>query len=270
MRRLAAWGRLHGAWLLCCALLGFCFLGPAVWRLDPFAIDTQLPLGPPGWAHPLGTDDLGRDELARSMQGGAATLSVALPAALIAFLLGLAYGVAAGLGPALLDRLLMRLLDAVLALPALVLLLCLAAMVPVSTPALIVLIGLTLWPALARLVRNEIFGARNSDFIHASRQLGAGPWHVARFHLVPVMASLLVVQATFLVGDSILALSSLSFLGLGVPPPRASWGGMLSAGLAVVDLGAWWLIVPPGLLIVASLFATAALGRRLIGRGGAA
>jgi len=247
-------------------LLAFCFLGPLLWHVDPSAIMPDLPLAAPTLAHPLGTDDLGRDQLARLMQGGAATLSVAIPAAFLAFVLALFYGLLAGLGPAWLDRVLMRLLDAVLALPALLVLLCLAALVPVDTPMLILLIGVTGWPAMARLVRNEVLAVRQRDFVLAARQLGGGPITVARLHILPVMGTLLVVQAMFLLGDSILALSSLSFLGLGVPPPQASWGGMLQSGLGLVDLGAWWLILPPGLLIVASLWATAALGCDMLGR----
>ncbi len=257
-------------WPVFVVLLVFCFLGPLAWHADPSAIVADLSLQPPSWAHPVGTDDLGRDQLARLMQAGAATLEVALPAALVSFVLGLGYGVASGLGPVLVDRVMMRLLDALLALPALLVLLCVAAVVPVSGPVLVAMIGLTGWAALARLVRNEVVAARGSDYVLAARQLGGGQVYIARRHLVPAMGTLLAVQATFLVGDSILALSALSFLGLGVPPPQASWGSMLQAGLGLVDLGAWWLIVPPGLLIVASLYATAAVGRWIVARAVAA
>lgn len=251
-------------------LLAFCFVGPLIWRLDPNTIVPDVPLAAPDFIHPLGTDDLGRDQLARLMQGGAATLLVALPGAALAFFIGVAYGLLAGLGPAWLDRVLMRLLDAMLALPGLLVLLCLASLVPITTPALVLLIGATGWPTLARLVRNEALAIRERDFVLVARQLGGGPFYIARRHLVPAMGNLLAVQATFLVGDSILGLSALSFLGLGVPPPQASWGSMLQSGLGLVDLGAWWLILPPGFLIVASLFATASLGRWLLARGEAA
>jgi peptide/nickel transport system permease protein len=251
-------------------LLVFCFVGPLLWKLDPNTIVPDVPLAAPDFTHPFGTDDLGRDQLARLMQGGAATLLVAVPGAALAFVLGVAYGFLAGLGPAWLDRVLMRLLDAMLALPGLLVLLCLASLVPISAPALILLIGATGWPTLARLVRNEALGLRGRDFVLAARQLGGGPFYIARRHLVPAMGKLLAVQGTFLVGDSILALSALSFLGLGAPAPQASWGSMLQSGLGLVDLGAWWLILPPGVLIVASLFATASLGRWLLERDGAA
>ena len=234
-----------------------------LWPQDPAALNPDLPLAAPSWPHPFGTDILGRDQLARLIQGGRETLFIAVPATAIAFLLGTAYGLAAGmLAPA---RLPMRLLDVLLALPTLVVLLCGAALLPLHDLTLSVLIGLTAWFSLARQVRTEIVALRARDFAQAARQLGAGPLHMARVHYLPNIARLLAVNAATLLGDSILALSALSFLGLGVPPPKASWGGMLQAGLGLIDLGAWWLILPPGLLITACLFAAAAAARAIAG-----
>jgi peptide/nickel transport system permease protein len=200
------------------------------------------------------------------MRGGAATLLVAIPAAVVSFVLAVFYGVASGLAPPLLDRVLMRVLDAVLALPALLILLCFAALLPISTPVMIGLIGVVGWPAMARLVRTETLAARGRPYVLVARQLGARWPYVAARHVLPGISRLLAVQAIFLLGDSILALSSLSFLGLGVPPPAASWGQMLQSGLGLVDLAAWWLILPPGLLIVASLWSVAGLGRKFLRR----
>jgi peptide/nickel transport system permease protein len=247
-------------WLPGGLIAAFCFVGPVVWRVDPAGMDTGLVLAPPGWAHPMGTDVLGRDGLARLMQGGADTLAIAVPAAVIGFVLGVAYGLAAGLGPAWLDRVLMRVLDAVLALPSLVVLVCLSALVPLNGVALAVLIGAVAWPGLARLVRGEALSVRGRDFFAAAGQMGAGPWHLARVHVLPVLGPLLVVNATFLLGDAILGLSALSFLGLGVQPPRTSWGQLLQDGMGLIELRAWWLVLPPGALIAASLFACSTAG----------
>jgi peptide/nickel transport system permease protein len=247
------------------ALLLLCVLGPLVWRADPYAVNRMDVLTPPTLAHPLGTDDLGRDMLARTMDAGADTLRVALPASALAFLLGIAYGLLAGMGPRWTDAVLMRLLDAVLAVPTLVLLVA-AASLPfftLGTVSLVLLIGAVAWPGLARLVRGEAIALRERDFVRAAEQMGAGRWYVARTHILPVMGRVLAVNAIFLVGDAILVLSSLSFLGLGVQPPRTSWGGLLQSGLQLVDLGAWWLIVPPGLGIFAALLAASGLGQRL-------
>jgi peptide/nickel transport system permease protein len=245
-------------------LLLFCGLGPVIWPVDPAALNAGAALAAPSLSHPFGTDALGRDELARLIHGGRETLIVAIPATFLAFVLGTGYGLVAGFAPGALARLLMRLLDAVLALPSLVVLLCGAALLPLNAVTVSVLIGVTAWPGLARLVRTEIVALRERDFALAARQLGAGPFHMARRHFLPNIARLLAVNATFLLGDSVLALSALSFLGLGVPPPAASWGSMLQSGIGLMDLGAWWLILPPGLLITASLFATASAANTLL------
>jgi peptide/nickel transport system permease protein len=249
-------------------LLAFCVLGPLLNRHDPLALDVAHPLAAPNWMHWLGTDELGRDQLARLMQGGADTLVVAFPAAAVALALGAAYGLLAGLAPSWVDRVAMRLLDAVLALPALLVLLCGAALLPLSAVSLALLIGATGWPALARLVRTETIALRGRTYVAAARQAGGGPLYLAWRHILPEMRGLLAAQAVFLVGDSILALSALSFLGLGVPPPAASWGQMLQSGLGLVDLGDWWLILPPGGMIVASLWVAGRLARPPQAAGG--
>jgi peptide/nickel transport system permease protein len=254
--------------LLALLLLLFCFLGGTSWRVDPFVTDPSAVLLAPSFAHPAGTDALGRDELARLIQGGAATLLVALPATCVAFVLGVAYGLAAGLGPWWLDRILMRVLDAVLALPSLVVLIALAALIRLDGTALALVIGLVAWPTVARLVRGETFSVRKRDFFAASRQLGAGRLHLARHHVVPVIGRVLVVNATLLLGDAILGISALSFLGLGVQPPGTSWGQLLQEGVGLIALHAWWLVLPAGGLIAASLLAASATGRWVMVRRG--
>ncbi|HTZ69313.1 MAG TPA: ABC transporter permease [Acetobacteraceae bacterium] len=245
------------------AIVLACLIGPLLWPADPAALHYDLPVAPPSWLHPLGTDELGRDELARLLQGGLETLKIAVPAAALAFAIGVAFGLLAGMVPASGVRLLAPLLDALLALPPLVVLLCGAALLPRNAVSVAVLIGVTAWPALARLVLIETVSLRGRDFAWASRLLGAGAVRMALHHYVPNMRRLLAVNAMFLLGDAILALSAMSFLGLGVPPPAASWGGMLQGGLGLIDLGAWWLILPPGLAITACLLATGAAGRRV-------
>lgn len=243
-------------------ILLFCLAGPLLWRVDPAALGPLAALRPPSLAHPLGTDALGRDALARLMAGGAATLGAAAPACLLAAALGLGYGMASALGPALLDRVLMRLLDAVLALPALVVVLALGALLDApGLPALALVIGAVAWGPLARLVRNEALAVRYLPYVHAAGLAGAGPLWIARRHILPSVIPALRVNATQLLGDCILLVSTLGFLGLGLPPPRTDWGRLLQEGLALVDLGAWWLIAPPGLLITACLL-LAAGGRR--------
>ena len=263
-------GTLVGGLALSAVILLACTVGLYLWPGDPDAIHPAVALASPSWAYPLGTDQLGRDEVARLLAGGLSTLIVSLPAALLAFTVGTLYGFASALGPWWLDRLLMRLLDVVLALPVLVVLIFFASLVSLGSGNLILLIGLIAWPGLARLVRNEAIANSGRDFVLATRQFGAGTGYIARVHLVRVMAPLLVVNATFLVGDAIFSLSALSFLGLGVQPPKASWGELLQAGLNLVALGPWWLIVPPGLAIFFSLLAASLTGQGLLARAGAA
>jgi peptide/nickel transport system permease protein len=249
-------------------VLAFSFAGKFLYRADPYTIHPAHALQAPDWAFPLGTDELGRDGLALLLAGGQATLEVALPAAVLAFVTGLAYGLLAGLGPGWLDKILMRLLDVFLALPSLVLLIFFAALARngLSNTMLVLLLGFITWPGLARLVRNEVFAQRGRDFILAAQQAGAGPFYLARVHLLRVIAPVLVVNGTFLVGDTIFALSALSFLGLGVQPPQVSWGSLLQSALDIIALAPWWLLLPPGLLVFASLLAASLLGRG-VGRG---
>jgi peptide/nickel transport system permease protein len=249
-------------------ILAFCFLGPLAWTVDPAAIDAAAVLRAPGWAHPMGTDALGRDQLARLMSGGAATLLVAGPGCLLSFIMGSAYGLAAGLAPSWLGAAMMRLLDAMLALPALVVLIALTALLQVNTGTLVALLGATAWAPLARLARNEAVGLRGRDYVLAAQQMGASRLYLAWRHLVPVMAPVLLVNFALLLGDCIALVSALGFLGLGVQPPGTSWGQLLQDGLLLIDLRPWWLIVPPGLLIAASLVATSLIGRAVMVREG--
>ncbi len=244
------------------------FVAPFLYPVDPFAINPAHSLQGPSAAFPLGTDELGRDELALLLSGGFATLVVALPAALLAFVVGVAYGMAAGLAPAWIDRLMMRLLDAFLALPSLIVLIFFASLTVLNDTNLIMLLGFISWPSLARLVRNEAIAQRGRDFVLSAEQMGAGRFYVARVHLLRIMAPVLVVNGTFMVGDSIFALSALSFLGLGVQPPKVSWGSLLENALDIIALNPWWLIVPPGLMIFGSLLAASLTGQGLLRRWG--
>jgi peptide/nickel transport system permease protein len=244
------------------------FAGPSLYQVDPYAINPAHALQGPSLSFPLGTDELGRDELALVLSGGFATLVVSLPAAILAFFTGIAYGLAAGLGPSWLDRLLMRLLDAILALPSLIILIFFASLVTLNNTSLILLLGFISWPSLARLVRNETLAQRGRDFVLAAEQLGASRFYIARVHLLRVMAPILVVNGTFMVGDSIFALSALSFLGLGVQPPQVSWGSLLESGLDIIALDPWWLILPPGLLVFGALIAASLTGQGLLQRYG--
>jgi peptide/nickel transport system permease protein len=253
------------------------FLGPYIVDAGLGAasadIDLLNRLTGPSPLHPLGTDELGRDVLLRLMQGGRISLVIGVAAAIAAAAIGTLIGLSAGYLGGWTDRLLMRVTDAVIALPLLPLLIVLAALdldklgIPTSLArsndislirivALAVLIG---WTTAARLVRGAALVTRNRDFVRAARSLGAGVPHILWRHILPNVMGPLIVATTLSVGDVILLESVLSFLGLGVQPPLASWGSMLSNAQELIA-SAPWLAVYPGLMIFLTVVAFNLLG----------
>jgi peptide/nickel transport system permease protein len=228
----------------------FSFVGPLVYRTDQVHTDIARANLAPSGAHPLGTDDVGYDVLGRLMVGGQTSLEVALGAAAVAVCLGVLWGAVAGYIGGLADALMMRIVDAILAIPALFLLLFLASITTPSVGTLIVVVGLIAWLVPARLVRAETLSLRRREYIDAVKVMGGGPLRIIVRHLVPNTIGTVVVNATFQVADAILLVAALSFLGLGIPPPAANWGGMLSNGLNYTYSGYWWLVYPPGVAIV--------------------
>ena len=203
---------------------------------------------PPRPAHPLGTDDLGRDMLAALLQGGRTSLTVASVATLLALAIGLLVGLVAGLGPALLDEALMRVAEITASLPALLLAVLVAALFGGSAWNLALLLGLTRWPLVARIVRIEVRSLLGREFLRAARALGAPPLHLARRHLLPHLAGPVLAAAGIVFGGAVVAEAALAFVGLG-DPAVTSWGQMVAAGFAVLGL-AWWVWVWPAMMLV--------------------
>jgi peptide/nickel transport system permease protein len=241
--------------------------------LDSSSVDLLNRFGPPSPEHPLGTDEIGRDVLLRLLEGGRVSLFVGLAAALVSALIGTAIGLVAGWRGGTLDALLMRLTDSVIALPLLPLLIVLAALdlrklgVPeaiagsdtVSLYRIVALIALVGWTTVARLVRGSALSLRARDFVRAAEALGAGAPRIVLVHVLPNVASPIVVATTLSVGHAILLESALSFLGLGIQPPLPSWGNMLTNAQDLVA-SAPWLAIYPGLLIFATVIAVNLLG----------
>jgi peptide/nickel transport system permease protein len=223
--------------------------GRALVGWTPHGVDKNVtPASPPDAAHWLGTDTARRDVLARLIHGARLTFAVGFGAAFIMVVLGVAVGLCAGHGPPALDRVLTRLTDAVLALP--IFFVALAVLGVVARPGtglVTAVIGGSAWPPLARLVRAETKRLKTLDFVRAAEAMGASPLYVVRRHVVPHLVPLIAVAFAFGVATATLVEASLSFLGFGVPDTVASWGGLMRG--AAHHLGAWWLIVAPGLAL---------------------
>jgi peptide/nickel transport system permease protein len=226
---------------------------------SPYGIALPDRLTPPSSAHWLGTDDLGRDVLARLVAAAPVSLAIGLTASVLAMVVGLAVGGAAGASGGLVDLVLSRAMEVVLCFPTLFFVLALVAVLEPSARTIVLAIGLTSWPNEARYARAEILKTRRLDYVRAARVAGAGPLRIFFRHFVPAALPPVLVSATFGVASAILAESALSFLGIGVPPPRPSWGGMLALSEAYGER-AWWLAVFPGLAIFAAVSAYNLLG----------
>ena len=232
-------------------LAGVCFLGPLGYHTDQVHTDlASVDLSPGAQGHPLGTDDVGYDQLGRLMLGGQTSIVVGLAAGILATAVGTIWGAVAGFAGGWVDSAMMRVVDAMMSIPALFLFMLLAAIVTPSVPMLIVIIGAFAWLGPARLVRGEALTLRSREYVQAMRAMGGTGGRAVRRHIVPNAIGTVIVNATFQVADAILYVAYLSFLGLGVPPPAANWGGMLSDGLQDTYSGHWWLLYPPGVAII--------------------
>lgn len=271
----------RGAWrrrrlmlpALVLAALAFAVVaGPALVGPAGALVDLRHRLASPSLAHWLGTDELGRDVLLRLCLGGRVSLLVGIVAAVAAAGIGTSVGLVAGYRGGRIDALLMRVTDGMIALPLLPLLVVLAALDldkvglgfiarsdAASLDRIIVLVALAGWTTVARLVRGAALSLRAQDFVRAAIAMGAGPLRVMLVHILPNLASPIIVATTLSVGDIILLESVLSFLGLGVAPPLASWGNMLTGAQETIAL-APQLALYPGLLILVTVVACNFLG----------
>lgn len=238
------------------------FFAPYLTPYAPDDLDAYHVLLPPSSSHWLGTDELGRDVLTRIIYGARISLKVGFIAVGIATLIGTAAGLIAGYFGSWIDHLLMRLVDIMLCFPTFFLILAVIAMLEPSIWYIMIVIGLTGWMGVARLVRAEVLSLRERDFILAARGLGASDLRIICRHILPNALSPVLVAATLGVAGAILTESALSFLGIGVQPPIPSWGNMLTAGKDYLEF-AWWLSLFPGLAILITVIAYNLVGEGL-------
>ncbi len=218
---------------------------------------------PPSWAHPFGTDRYSRDVLTRMLFGARVSLAIASLAVLLSATVGTLYGAVAGYAGGAVDAVMMRAIDALLSIPRVLLLIAVLALwSPVPVAALVLLIGLTGWFDVARLVRGQAMALRQREFVVAARSLGARPAAIVRRHIIPNVLSPVVVAAALAVGNVIMLEAGLSFLGIGVHEPMASWGTMFQDA-SEQFVSTWWAVIFPGVAIVATVLAFNTLGDAL-------
>lgn len=243
------------------AIVAMAVLAPLVAPYEPTAIDIDNILSPPSARHLLGTDELGRDVLSRMVFGSRISLSVGFVAVGIAVSIGIVIGSLAGYYGGRVDSLLMRFVDIMLTFPTFFLILAVIAILEPSIYTIMVVIGVTGWMDVARLVRAEFLTLKERDFVLAARASGAGSPRLIFRHILPNALSPVFVAATFGVAGAILVEAALSFLGLGVQPPNPSWGNILTSGKDNIEV-AWWLSLYPGLAILITV-----LSYNLVGEG---
>ncbi len=235
---------------------------PVIAPYKPDAQHLSMRLANPGRVFLIGTDDLGRDAFSRMIYGVRISLTVGFVAVGISVLIGTCLGLMSGYFGGWVDTFIMRLVDIMLCFPTFFLILLVIAFLEPSIYNVMIVIGLTSWPGLTRLVRAEVLSIREREYILAAELLGLSNLRIFLVHLLPNVVAPIIVSATLGVGDAIMTESGLSFLGLGVQPPAASWGQMLSSGKEYIYI-AWWLTLFPGLAILLTVLSFNLLGEGL-------
>lgn len=254
--------------VVCAVFVAVAVLAPWISPYDPLAGAVEQRLMPPAWEeggsrqHLLGTDGLGRDILSRLIHGARISLTVCVIALLAAGSVGSLLGMLAGYLGGWVDSLIMRLVDLAVSLPVILLALLFGVLFGPSLANLVIIIALVLWSQFARMARGETLRVRSSDFIDLARAAGCSTASIMFRHVLPNVSGALIVLATLQVGVVIVLEASLSFLGVGVPPPAPAWGSMIADGRSYV-VSAWWLAVVPGVAIMSIVLAANVLGDAL-------
>ena len=245
------------AWLI------IAIFAPVLAPYDPIKVNVTDSLIPPGGAHWLGTDDLGRDVLSRVMWGSRVSLSVGVISVSIGLLVGTSLGLAAGYLGGKFDLFIMRGIDALLAFPALILAIAITSALGPQIQNAMIAIGIVAIPAYARLTRGQVLAVRAREYIVAARTIGASPLRIVMRHIFPNIMNTLIVQATLSTAFAILAEAALSFLGLGPQPPYPSWGQDINYSQRYLANLKWWMSVGPGIAIFTAVFGFNFLGDAL-------
>ncbi len=235
---------------------------PLLAPYNPYAVNTHNLTASPSWAHPLGTDQLGRDTLSRVLYGGRLSVAVAIIVVVLSSSIGITLGLVTGFFGGWLDLLVGRWVDAQLAFPGLLLILAVLSTFGQSLFNAVLVIGLLGWTGYYRLTRGQVLQAREFEFVNAARSIGVRNWRLMWRHILPNIANPIIVVTSLSAGGAILTLSTISFLGLGAQPPEAEWGSMFFKALGEFRLHPW-LIFGPGLAVFLTVFAYYILGDAL-------
>ncbi|MDR2426978.1 MAG: ABC transporter permease [Endomicrobium sp.] len=235
---------------------------PFIVRCDPSAQDLSNRLAAPSSAHLLGTDDLGRDVFSRMVYGARVSISVGFFAVLITLFIGVVLGMISGYFGGWTDSIIMRFTDIMLCFPTFFLILIVIAFFEPSIVNVMIVIGITSWPGLARIVRAEVLSVREREFVLASKMLAVSKIRLLFVHILPNVVSPIIVYAAIGIGGAVLTESGLSFLGLGVQPPMSSWGQILMQGKDYIYV-AWWLSLFPGIMILLTVLSFNMIGESL-------
>lgn len=235
---------------------------PVILKLDPYTSDFNVTFGSaPGPGHILGTDDVGRDLFARFIYGGRVSLSVGLISAIVSLFIGVPLGLLAGYYRGVCETLIMRCADIFMSFPAMVLILVLVSVLGPSVVTVTVVIGILGWPKFARLIYGNVLSARESDYVESARAVGTKDWGILSRYILPNTFAPVLIAFTFRAAQAIITESSLSFLGMGVQPPQASWGNILYDAQFISILSQRpWLWLPPGIALVITVLCINFLG----------
>jgi peptide/nickel transport system permease protein len=240
-------------------IIAFAAIGPLVWRQSVTHTDVSQALEPPSTSHPMGTDDVGRDVLARFDRGAAISLIVGAIVVLTSTIIGGAIGLFSGTSRQWVDNVLMRLIDTLLAFPPVILAMAVTLGLGLGLVAATLGVTFTVIPYTARLVRSEVLRLRSQAFIEAAVAIGASRPRIMLRHLLPNLSATLLAQGSASFGYAVLAIAGLGFIGLGAQIPTPEWGTMITEGFQYVLTGAWWMGVFPGLGLLVAVSATIAL-----------
>jgi ABC-type dipeptide/oligopeptide/nickel transport system permease subunit len=256
----------HTGTVLLFAIAAVALLGPFLVTADPNTINAGARLQPPSAEHLLGTDSLGRDTLSRLVHGARVSLLICFAAVALATSVGTLTGVTSGYIGGRVDLVLARIIDLFFAVPSLLIAIAIVAAFGPSIATTVAAIGISYCPAYARVIRGAVVGVRDRTFVEASKVSGASPLRILRLDVLPTIRPVIVVQSTVLVGSALIDEAALGFLGLGVQPPTASWGSMLSASREVL-LFHPALALLPGIAVVITVIATNLIGERISAAG---